>query len=218
MAGIKKIRRIFFNLLWIILTAILILVIAFFFLSRKYHEELQDLTISRINQEVDTKISIEDIDVSFVKTFPYLSLVFNDVIVWSSHSFNRFEFSERDIDTDTLFIAENVYIQFNPIDLIRSKTRIRRVYAVNGKLNLLVDSDGESNYSILKNKRASTREPKNNDRVFEMEALRLSNFSLVFNNLVKKTYSSSWLDNILLKGKFSKSDFSLGTNSTFVLH
>lgn len=218
MANIKKIRRIIINLIWIVLTAIVILIIAFFFLSRKYNEELQDLTISRINQEINTKISIENIDVSFLKTFPYLSLVFNDVIIWSSDSYHRLEFAKGNIDTDTLFTAENVYIQFNPVDLVKSKTRIRRIYAVNGKLNILIDSEGGTNYSILKKSQKLRQEKNKNDRVFELEALRLSDFSLVFNNLVKKTYSSSRLDNMLLKGKFSRTDFSLGTNSRLILH
>jgi hypothetical protein len=196
----------------------LILIVTLFFLSNKYQDELEKLTISRINQEVDTKINIGDINVSFVRTFPYLSLVFQDVIVWSSHTFQRQEFSEGNIDTDTLFTAEKLYIQFNPIDLLRSNTRIKRIYAVKGKLNMLVDSEGGMNYSILKKKTSTEKNKSRNDRAFELEALRLSDFSIVFTNLFKKTFSSSHLDNMMLKGKISHNEFALGTNTRLTLH
>lgn len=206
------------NLFWVALTASIILFIALIFLSRKYHDELEKLTISRINQSIDTKISIDDIEVSFIRTFPYLSLVFNDVVVWSSHSYNRNEFDAAKINTDTLFTAQNVYLQFNPIDLLRSEIRIRRVYAVKGKLNMLVDSEGGINYRILKKEKAADKPDNQKERVFALETFRLSDFTLLLNNLSKKTYSYSHLDNMMLKGKFAKNEFSLGTNTSMTLY
>ncbi len=216
MNGLKKIRKYLFNLFWIALAAMVLLLATGFFLINKYEEEIKDLSITHINQVIETKIFVDRINVTFLNTFPHFSVVFHDVIIESSHNFNKQEFLH--IDTDHLFTAEKLYLKFNALDLIRSKIRIRRIYAVNGDVNILIDSEGKTNSRIYKSGLENPNKKNRNNKIFELEMLRISNFNLYFNNLSKKTYSSSRIDNLLLKGKFSREDFSLGTHTSFVLH
>ena len=216
MRGLTKTRKLFINLLWVMLTTCLIVIVLAFFLAGKYEKELEQFSISRINQVVDTKVAVDDIDVSFIKSFPYFSVIFSDVIIWSSHDFQRDEFP--DINTDTLFTAENLYLQFNPVDLLRSKIRIRRIYSVKGSLNILVDSKGLGNYRILKSKIETTDDKPVQERTFELDALRLADFMINLDNRAKNTFSRTRLNNLLLKGKFSKSEFSLGTQAGFIIN
>ncbi len=215
MNGYKIIRKYLFNFLWVILVVMLLFLITGIILVRKYDNEIKELSISRINELVQTKISVDEIDVSFLRTFPFLSVVFHDVTVWSSDNFNRNDF--QGLDTDRLFTAEKVFLKFNTIDLIRSKIRIRRIYALNGETNILIDSKGKTNAQVLKPE-LRERQEKDKNKIFELEALRVSDFYLSFNNLSKNTSTVSELDNLLLKGKFSKNEFSVGTHIRFTLN
>ena len=128
MSGSNKFRKYLYNFIWVILVVLFIFFATGIYLVNKHQEDIKDLSISRINEVVQTKISVDQIDVTFLRTFPYLSVVFHDVTIWSSHNFDRDEF--QNIDTDRLFMSEKVYLKFNAIDLIRKKIRIRRIYAV----------------------------------------------------------------------------------------
>lgn len=214
MSGYKIVRKYLVNIFWVILVVILLIFTTGIILLGKYEEEIKELSISRINQLVQTKISVDEIDVSFLRTFPFLSVVFHDVTIWSSDNFKKNEF--EDIDTERLFTAGKVFLKFNAIDLIRSEIRIRRIYAVNGEINILIDSEGRTNAQVLKSG-LKNKKQKEKSKIFELEAFRVSDFNLSFNNISKNTYSLSKLDNLLLKGKFSKNDFSVGTHSRFIL-
>jgi hypothetical protein len=214
MGRFRTIRKYLFNFLWVILVAAILLAITGYFLINKYEDEIKEMSISQINEIVQTKISVDEIDIAFLRTFPFISVVFQDVIVWSSHNFNRNEFPL--LDTEKLFTAEKVYLKFNAIDLLRSNIRISRIYSVNGRANILIDSRGRTNAQVLK--RDSERGESRKDKVLELEALRISDYKLSFNNLSKKTSSTSQIKNLLLKGKFSRSEFSLGTHAQLVLN
>lgn len=215
MNGYKIIRKYLFNFMWVILVVLLLFLTTGIILVQKYDKEIKELSISRINQLVQTKISVDEIDVSFLRTFPFLSVVFHDVTIWSSDNFDRNEF--QDVDAERLFIAEKVFLKFNTIDLIRSKIRIRRIYALNGETNILIDSKGRTNAQVLKPELREQKE-REKDRIFELEALRISDFNLSLKNHSKNTYSLSKLDNLLLKGKFSRNEFSVGTHIRFTLN
>ncbi|MFW5644960.1 MAG: hypothetical protein ACOCZL_03525, partial [Bacteroidota bacterium] len=210
----NKVRKILNLILWVALVLIVIFITTGIILVGKYEEEIKELSIQRINQVVQTKISVDEVDVSFFQTFPYLSVVFHEVTIWSSSNFNKNEF--RNIDPERLFSAEKVFLKFNALDLIRSNIRIRRIYAVNGSTNFLIDSEGKTNAEVLKPELRKQRENEK-IKVFELEALRISEFDLSFKNLSKNTYSFTKLDNLLLKGKFSRNNFSIGTHSSFTL-
>lgn len=178
-------------------------------LAHKYGDRIKEYTLEQINQQLQTKVSVEEIDISFFSRMPYLSVVFSEVTVWSSNTFNRNQFT---ISADTLLSAEKIFLQLNVVDVIRGRYRVKRIYALNGKLTMLTDSRAGTNFHIL---RSGKEERKEEGKGFEIEAVRLSNFDFYFINLVKDIKASTQVDDILLKGKFSRSNFSLGTAAGF---
>ena len=216
MNGFRKFRKIFLTLLWISASILFIVIITGVVLAGKYEEKLKELSIAKINQNVDTKISVEEMHARFLRTFPYISIVMKNVIVHSSNNFNRQEFTG--LNTENLLTAENLYLQFNITDLLLSKMRVRKIYAVNGSINLLVDSEGQTNYMVIRKEEKGKKEDSGKQRVFELDVLKLSGFGIEFNNFSKKTYSSTTLDDLMLKGRFSGSNFTIGTSAGLVLH
>ncbi len=207
----RTIRKIITTVILVFLISLIIFTGAGLILANKYGDRIKEYTLEQINQQLETKVSVEDIDISFFSRIPYLSVVFTEVTVWSSNTFNREQFR---IPVDTLLSADKIFLQLNVIDVIRGKYRVKRIYALNGKLNMLTDSGAGTNFRILSSQMQGKEEE---GKAFEIEAVRLSNFDFYFTNLVKNISAYTQVEDILLKGKFSRSDFSLGTAAGFTI-
>ena len=209
----KKIRKLLFNLLWLILAVMILFFISGIVITRKFDKELQEFAVNQINERIETKISVESVHISFFSRVPYVSVVFNDVITWSSNNFDRSGFNSE--GTDTLFAAEKVYLQLNMFDVLRGKNRIKRIYAVNGKINMLTDPGGQVNYRVVKDVEP---ESKGKSKPFELEGLRISNFNFRLVNLAKNVNARTHVDDLLLKGRFSNTEFALGVSTGVYVH
>ncbi|MCK4920978.1 MAG: hypothetical protein KAS71_08025 [Bacteroidales bacterium] len=213
MKFIRTFRKIFFNLIWIVFTASVLFVASGIILSKKYEDKIISIAVEQINQQLDTKINVNEVEVSLFSKFPYISVVFKDVVIWSPENFNYEAFNAD--ESEKLFEAEKIYLQFNLVHLLLKKYNIKRILAINGELNLFVDKEGRTNYNIfIKDKEESTDKKT---RLIQLEAMRLSNFNLRFNNMAKSIVSESHIKDIVLKGKFSESEFSLASNSNLML-
>lgn len=213
MKFIRVFRKIIFNLLWIVFTAGALFAVSGIILSKKYEDKITSIAVDQINQQLNTKISVNEIDFSFLSKIPYVSVVFKDVVIWSPESFNGEDFSAN--ESEKLLAAEKIYIQFNLIHLFQKKYNIKRILAINGEINLFVDKEGKTNYKIFEKEK--TENSNVETRLIQLEAMRLSNFNLKFNNKAKSINFESHIKDLVLKGKFSNSEFSLASNSNIIL-
>jgi hypothetical protein len=174
-----------------------------------YKDEIRNYIISEINNELEVKVNVHSVDLSLIRKFPFVSLVLSDVEALAGQDFNRLQFTG--MPYDTLFTASRIYLQFNIIDILQKDYRLRRVHAVNGKVIVLTDKNGKSNYRIFKEK------PKNSGSAgnlnLSLDGVKISNFSWQFLNLSKDIYSDGEINELALKGKFSSNSFSLNTLS-----
>jgi uncharacterized protein involved in outer membrane biogenesis len=174
MKTFKKIRKLFFRLLLILVISLILFIVTALIISNNYGDEIKEYTVNQINEQLEIKINVKEADVSVLEGFPFVSVIFKDVVAWSNPNFNRFAF--ENVDTDTLFSSKRVYIQFSLIDLIRGQYRIKRIYASNGKLNLLSDAAGNTNFKLLKSQ--SSQEKKSFS--LELQAVRISDYRRFF--------------------------------------
>ena len=100
-----------------------------------------------LNSNISTHADFSDARVSFLRRFPNVTIVLDNLLLHSSPRLNSGEFS---INTDTLVYARSVFIQFKITDVISGKYKIGSISARNGKINILYDSSGVSNFDIIK--------------------------------------------------------------------
>lgn len=206
-------QRVIINLLWVFLAAIFLFFISGIIVTKKYGGELKEYAIKQINDQIETKIKVGDIQLSFLSRFPYISVVFNDVLAWSSNDFNRADFAN--VNTDTLLFAEKIYLQLNIIDVIRSQYKIKRIYAHTGNLNILTDKKGKVNYNIFKEAPGSKDDQL---KALELEGARLSGFLYHFSNKAKNTEVDGTIRNLLAKGRFAGQEFQIESSSEIFIH
>ncbi|MEN8157674.1 MAG: AsmA-like C-terminal region-containing protein [Bacteroidota bacterium] len=176
----------------------LLLAIAGVVVVKFYGEDLQNYVLEQVNEQLDTKVYIEDVSVKVFQKFPSTSIVLHNITVWSSHNFNMSDFEGS--GADTLLTAETVNISFNLFGMIRGKFNIRQVEIKNGSLQILVDSKGEGNYRLRKEK----SEGGETERLIDISQFRLIGFRISLDNQAKKIKADGSLESLELNGKFSR--------------
>ncbi|HSH50338.1 MAG TPA: hypothetical protein VK982_01300, partial [Bacteroidales bacterium] len=79
-----------------------------------YKDEVSLYLVEELNDYISAKIDVEKIKFSVLKKFPKASVKLENVLVYSPQGY----FSKiQTYNTDTLFFAQSVFVQFNLTDL-----------------------------------------------------------------------------------------------------
>lgn len=200
----KRIRIFFEYLAAFIIIFLLLFAIASTVIIKYYGNEVKEYTMELINEQVDTKIYVKEVGISIFRKFPYTSLFFNDVCVWSGHGFKRSDFTA--ISTDTLFTAENIFLQFNIIDLARKKYTIKNLETRSGVIRVLTDSGGFGNYNI-----SNTKKESENQFFFDLKRVNIKDFQVNYINKAKSLETNLQVEDLELEGNFSRVNYQLKT-------
>ncbi|MEX0988582.1 MAG: AsmA-like C-terminal region-containing protein [Bacteroidales bacterium] len=208
---VKKIRNYVEYLAAFLIIFALILVIASVVIVKFYGDELQDYTLNLVNEQLDTKLTVEEVGFSVLRKFPYTSVFFNNVIVWSGHNFDREEF--KSVSPDTLFTADRLYMQFNLMDLIRKKYTIKSLEARNGVMRILIDQRGNGNFMI------DRKDPKDSkERFIDMKGVAVRNFHIHYMNLAKEIEARALIQEMHLEGNFANRNYTLKAGGDAFIH
>jgi hypothetical protein len=164
----------------ILKTTILLLIMAVVILfssSILLQDKVAEIILSSLNKNITTKIDIGSFSFSLLKKFPRASLSLNNVIVLSSPGIDKASF--KDINTDTLLVAETVLVEFKITDLIKQVYDIDRIAIRKGTISLFSDSTGRVNYSITKDGTGSDK----TDLTINLKRIILSELKFSYTNL-----------------------------------
>lgn len=108
-----------------------------------HKEELLALIQKELSQKLRTPVTIQRLDYSLFKNFPYISIQLKDVLIRDS-AYSKHK--------HTSFQCETVGIRINPYFLLLQKISLKHVSLENGSAYLYTDSTGYSNDYLLDNK------------------------------------------------------------------
>lgn len=207
----KQIRHFLEYLLAFVLVLALIFAIASVIIVKFYGDDVKEYALEIINQQVETKIQVEEIGVGIFRNFPYTSVFFRDVVVWSGHGFRRGEFPAY--SRDTLLTAQSVSLQFNLFDLARKQYDVRRLSVTNGTVRLLTDSLGGNNFTI----RPDHPKKESKNLFIDLRAFQINGIRLEIINHAKQHKGSMVFENVQLDGNFSSEEYMLNLSGTALL-
>jgi len=161
------------------LTAILILTVSVLLFSASLilQDKVAEVVLKSLNRNLSTKIDVGSVKLSFLRRFPKASLELIDVVVQSSPSFVRSKFAG--INTDTLFAAKAVSVEFRITDIIKGVYNIESIGAKEGKMNFFTDPAGFVNYNIAYKSKSS----ENEVFTIDLKKVTLSDIRTYYNNL-----------------------------------
>jgi hypothetical protein len=107
---------------------------------------------TELQKKTSATVSIGEVGVSFLHTFPFISLQLSKIVVrdslWATHKHD-------------LLNAEKIYAQINPFKLLLGESPFRKVVVEDGTFYLFTDSLGYSNINIFR--KQEKPDEKNNE-------------------------------------------------------
>lgn len=151
----------------------------------------EDRIIKKVVEQVNTylkePVQVAQINLHFWRTFPHLSVAFDQVLIADPYS-----------SKDTLLQAEQISLRFNPFDLWNGNYQIEQISGFNGQLNLKNDQKGRANYAIFKPTSSS-----NSAFNIELETIFLEQFKVAYRDQKSAQLYTTNIHSASLSGKFS---------------
>lgn len=165
-----------------------LLIGAAFIIAKFYGEDIKNYVVQELNKNLKTKVDVKKIDFTVIESFPYASIQFTNVAIYSSIN-----------EADTMLSASNLACKFNLIDLYNEKYELLEIEINSGKCNLLVDEDGNENYIFWKSSDSSSTNFNVN-----LEQVNISEMNFSYQDIGNKFLTHFYIDNASLQGSLSE--------------
>lgn len=160
-------------------------------------DSIGKLVLGEINKELNEPISAKEVDLVFWGSFPNLSVELSHV-----HIKDKFSTANH---IDTLFFAEQLSLQFNPMDLWHGRYDIKNIDVANGVVKLRTNVQGKSNFDIAN---ASTSKTKSSLEL-KLKQIGIEKVRLIYSNAATAQSYATHIQNANLSGDFSSDKFTL---------
>ncbi len=173
--------------------------------STIYEDKVKAYIIKQVNNSINTKIDVKEVEFSVFKKFPYASLEFKQVTA---------EEVTKKAKKETLFSAQSVYLQFNIFDILNENYLIKKIHVEDGMINAKIDKYGNDNYHFWKESKADNEEQLS----LELENLTFQSVNFYVLNEYKNIDMDIEIVGISLSGNFSKDKFTLDTEARLMVN
>ena len=205
----KKLLQIVFKTLKILLGILLILYIAVFaYVSINKRSIIKQVTAG-IEKKLNGKVSVEDVDLSFFRHFPNVSVRLNNISITDSL------FAEH---KHIFFRATHVFARLSFMKLLKKKSPLNGLTIENASFYLYTDTSGYSN-SYLFNQKRDTNDAGNVKRKIEMREIVLKKVSFMIDDRQKEKLHNFFINDLDIDLE-DKDDVSLlfDTNADISIH
>ncbi len=190
---------------------ILSVIVLLFIVSAMMQDKVAGIVFKSLNRNFATKIETGSYHLSLIKKFPKASFELKNVIVYSSHGFDKAAF--KGINTDTLLTAKSASVDFKIIDLIRGAYTFKTISVRTGNLNLFTDTADHYNYDVS----IKDGGDKSDKKVrLNLNRIHLSDIRVVYNDLRVDLVLKSTFNNGRFKSKIRGGDIDFEGTSEVV--
>jgi hypothetical protein len=198
----KYIKKLLFWLFFVTLFLVTIATI----LLKIYEDDIEQYAIEEINQHLKTKVIVQDIDLTFIRNFPYASIDFQKVLINDAYVSIKSD--------DTLFYANHLYLNFNIWDVISENYTVKNVKTEDGVLKIKTAKNGDVNYLITKPANDSIQ---SDHFKFKLDLLKAKNLKLEYANIATQQFYKINIKKGVFEGDFSDTDYLLKVKSDLYL-
>ncbi len=196
----RTIRSLFLGLVLAFIFLIAIIVIISYFNK----DGVTNYIIKEVNKQIIVKVDADEVNLRLFKKFPYASIELNNVVALSDDYFTS---KILGYNTDTLFRAKKVFLEFHLIDILTKKYKIKNIHFDNAKINLFVNNKSEVNYNLIQ--KSDNQTSDSIGYVLNINELRLTNSQILYCNASKNIIFDTRINKSILKGNFYKDKFDL---------
>ncbi|MGE5318342.1 MAG: AsmA-like C-terminal region-containing protein [Chloroflexota bacterium] len=187
-----------------IVIAVLLIISAAIFGSISYlrGDKIKNLLLGELNKHLTTEVTVRQIELSFLKSFPYASLILNDVVIKAPRELNG---------SPGLLSAKVLMLRFNLISVITGKYTIHSIYVKNASISFYEDGLGHKNYNILK----STGTTSGNEVNFNIRKLTIEESKAYYRNTGRNDDIAVSIGTLAMKGALQAKQFTMKLKGNF---
>lgn len=180
-----------------------VILLLMFLLPVLFPTFVSDKIKSWANNSIESTLNFSKARLSFFNHFPSLTLTLYDVSLTGSAPFKK----------DTLVAAKEIAFGVDLASLVGKAIQIDEVYITSGKLNVLVNKQGQPNYNIYVNKDTITtrKSTDSSTAALKLERIQIEQCALTYNDQsIPMVITAQQLDYVG-KGDLSKAIFDLAS-------
>ena len=199
----KRLLKFFF---WFALTCLLffsiILILIFV-----YKDDIKNAIIKELNSHLKTEVKVnpENMDITFLSTFPHCSLKFDDVLVYEPGGSKA---------KDTLLFAKKINLFFNAKDIWNENYSIHKILIADSRCSIKFFKNNTTNFEIWKQDTTQTTGKSVN---FALENITWNNCQLTYLNQPHKMRATVFVNQLIFKGEFGEQKYLLESDLDFKL-
>jgi len=173
---------------------LIVLIVPFLFKGK-----IMNYTQQQINKNLNAKVSIENISLSFIKNFPNACIGLKKLCVIGVDSFEK----------DTLIYIDKFEVVANIGALLKNEINIKKIILNKPVIHAIVDQEGRANWNITKPDTSIKEEIKDSIPSEFKTKIALKKFEIkqaiiTYNDYKSKIFTGIYNWNLFLKGNFSK--------------
>lgn len=204
----KLLKRILLGLAALVMVVVFTLLVITF----AYEKEVKDYMIQELNVNLKTKVVVDgrNIELSLFKNFPYASLSFKQVIMLEAPISNLKKDKKGNVKLlkqDTLFVADEISLKFNILDIFSEHYSVKKISAGNGRVKLRVGANGSQNWDVWK---GSSDTASSGESAFSLEKFELKNIDLHYIDFKAKSAVVCVIHSGSIGGEFTSKEYELG--------
>lgn len=171
-----------------------------------FKDDIINYVVEEVNKNLNAKVTVSKIDLTFWATFPNVSLDFNDVFIQDA--------LPNATKRDTLLYSDLIRLKFNPIDLWNEKYDVKRVEIHPGTIQLKVDSKGKVNYDIVKKSKSSA----SSKFKLKLKEVQFDQIKFAYSNQATGQFYKTKVNQLNLSGEFTEKKFTLNAKSDLYIN
>jgi len=195
----KRFLRKFFLFLFIGLIVLIGLSIA---LTSIFEKQIGDRIIGLLNQQLTTELTVGDMDLTALRTFPYLAANLRDIRLDDTYG-------------DALLEARTLSFRFGLLSVLSSNYEVKSVKVSKGLLAIHVDQRGITNYEVYKTSDQPGNANTSNTGIKLEEAI-LEDMDLTYDNRQTGQRVNLLVDQATFSGAFSTRQFTLESDANLL--
>lgn len=156
-----------------------------------FEDKIKQYAVAELNDHLKVKVTVDDIELSFLKSFPKASLTFKNV-----HIPDAFPNSKN---AGTLLHAESIYMKLDIWDVLAGNYEVKQLEVENGTVNIKTDLAGNNNFDILKPAPKSKSDEK---FTFDLEDVTLNNVRFTYQHALSQQDYNIHIKQSKLAGNF----------------
>lgn len=194
----RKVRKISIWTISILASMILILAFVIWLMQDK----IKAYAIDYLNGHLKTELKVEQLDVTFLSTFPNVSLHFKNVLILDPPKLQSYR--------DTLLSAKHIYLKFGLWDVLASNYKAKQLDVYNAHIRAFINKDGVENYDILKPQKE--RNKTKDDLALNLKNIKLYNTRLTYENAARNQNYKLRTKELVFNGKLGNDIFDMQTS------